>query len=87
MNKENKKKVIENFRQHEQDSGSIGVQIALLTNFINSLTEHARLHPKDYAAKLSMTKSVAQRRKSLRYLQHQNPEYYKLLIERLDLRK
>ncbi len=86
LDKEEKQKIIEQFRVHETDTGSPEVQIALLTARINQLTEHLRVHRKDYHSRRGLMMMLGKRRRLLRYLQRKYPERYKALIERLGLR-
>ncbi len=69
------------------DTGSPQVQVALLTARINELTEHFKTHAKDHHSRRGLLKMVSRRRKLLDYLKGRNPEGYKVLIERLGLRK
>ena len=71
---------------HEKDTGSAPVQIALLTERINSLTEHFRAHAKDHHGKRGMLKMVSQRRRLLEYLKRTDLDRYRQLISELDLR-
>jgi small subunit ribosomal protein S15 len=87
LQKETKKEVIGRFRLHERDSGSPEVQIALLTERINLLTEHFRVHKKDYASRRGLLKLVGRRRKLLDYLKKSRIEKYRTLIKELNLRK
>ncbi|KAF2958826.1 30S ribosomal protein S15 [Thermotoga sp. Ku-13t] len=87
MDKEQKQQIIEQFRINEKDTGSVEVQIALLTARINHLTEHLKMHPKDFHSRRGLMKMVGRRRKMLRYLKRVNPESYRNLIEKLSLRK
>ncbi|HBT38564.1 MAG: 30S ribosomal protein S15 [Thermotoga sp. 50_1627] len=87
MDKEQKQQIIERFRINEKDTGSVEVQIALLTARINHLTEHLKVHPKDFHSRRGLMKMVGRRRKMLRYLKRVNPESYRNLIEKLNLRK
>lgn len=87
MDKEQKQQIIEQFRISEKDTGSVEVQIALLTARINHLTEHLKSHPKDFHSRRGLMKMVGRRRKMLRYLKKVNPESYRNLIEKLNLRK
>ena len=82
-----KQEVITDYRRAEGDSGSPEVQIALLTERINSLTEHLRLHKHDFASRRGLLKMVSTRNSLLRYLQRTNREAYQTLIGRLGLRK
>jgi len=87
VDKEQKQQIIERFRINEKDTGSVEVQIALLTARINHLTEHLKVHPKDFHSRRGLMKMVGRRRKMLRYLKRVNPESYRNLIEKLNLRK
>jgi len=87
VDKEQKQQIIEQFRINEKDTGSVEVQIALLTARINHLTEHLKAHPKDFHSRRGLMKMVGRRRKMLRYLKRANPESYRNLIEKLNLRK
>jgi len=87
LQKEVKKDVIGKFRLHERDSGSPEVQIALLTERINILTEHFRVHKKDFASRRGLLKLVGRRRKLLDYLKNNRIEKYRTIIKELKLRK
>ena len=87
MDKEQKQQIIEQFKINEKDTGSVEVQIALLTARINHLTEHLKAHPKDFHSRRGLMKMVGRRRKMLRYLKRANRESYRNLIEKLNLRK
>jgi small subunit ribosomal protein S15 len=87
VDKEQKQQIIEQFKISEKDTGSVEVQIALLTARINHLTEHLKVHPKDFHSRRGLMKMVGRRRKMLRYLKRANPESYRNLIEKLNLRK
>jgi small subunit ribosomal protein S15 len=78
---------ISEHRLHETDTGSPEVQIALLTERINSLTEHFKTHVKDFHSRRGLLKLVSQRRKLLDYLRDRDADKYRGLIERLNLRK
>ena len=84
---EKKKEVIEKYKQHDGDTGSPEVQIALLTERINSLTEHFKSHVKDFHSRRGLLKLVSQRRKLLDYLRRTDADKYRSVIERLSLRK
>jgi len=79
--------MIEKFRVHQTDTGSPEVQIALLTNRINSLSEHFKLHKKDHSSRRGLLKLVGQRRRLLSYLKTKNRDRYARLIEELGIRK
>lgn len=81
-----KRAVVQNHRQHESDTGSTRVQIALLTERINSLTEHFRAHPKDHHSRRGLLKMVGARRRLLTYLRRNDLPTYRALIEQLGLR-
>lgn len=87
MTPEGKTKVIENFKRKEGDTGSPEVQVALLTERITYLTEHFKVHKKDFHSKTGLLKLVGQRRKLLNYLKNKDVQRYRELIERLGLRK
>ena len=81
-----KQPVLEKHRAHEGDTGSTKVQVALLTERINSLTEHFRTHPKDHHGRRGLLKMVGTRRRLLTYLKRSDPPSYRSLIEELGLR-
>ncbi len=85
--KEEKEKIIQEYRIHENDTGSPEVQVAILTARINSLTEHLKIHKKDYHSRTGLLKMVGQRRALLNYLKRKDIERYKNLISRLNLRR
>ena len=82
-----KQEVIKKHRNHEKDTGSSQVQIALLTERIQYLTEHFKSHKKDFHSRRGLLKLVNQRRKLLEYLKQRNAEGYKKIIKDLSLRK
>ena len=84
---EKKGTIIKEFQQHPQDKGSPEIQIALLTQRINELTEHLKTHTKDFHSRLGLLKMVGQRKRLLAYLKRKNPNSYKKTIDRLNLRK
>jgi small subunit ribosomal protein S15 len=79
--------VIEQFRRSPTDSGSSDVQIALLTQRINSLTDHMRSNTKDYASRRGLLQMVSRRRSLLDYVRKHDPNRYLDLISRLGIRK
>ena len=83
----NKTAVIEANRTHPNDTGSTEVQIALLTERINYLTEHFRRHTHDHAGRRGLLKMVGQRRRLLRYLHRRDVAGYQALVDKLGLRK
>ena len=78
---------IAKFRKHDTDTGSPEVQIALLTERINHLTEHLREHQKDHHSRRGLLMLVGQRRRLLNYLQRRDLESYRSLVKELGLRK
>jgi small subunit ribosomal protein S15 len=82
-----KRGIVENFRLHDKDTGSSEVQIALLTERINYLTEHFKQHKKDHHSRQGLLKLVSLRRSLLDYLKRHNTERYRTLIEELGIRK
>jgi small subunit ribosomal protein S15 len=82
-----KDRIIGDFRQHDTDTGSTDVQVALLTHRINELTEHFKTHTKDHHGRRGLLKMVGQRRRLLDYLKRTDVERYRQLIERLGIRK
>jgi small subunit ribosomal protein S15 len=84
---ETKKGIIEGFKVHEKDTGSPEVQIALLTERINTLTEHFKKFGKDHNSRRGLLVLVGSRRKLLKYLREKNVDRYKKVIEKLGLRK
>ncbi len=84
---EQKNGVILEFQQHEGDTGSPEVQVALLTRRIEYLTEHFKGHKKDFHSRNGLLKMVGKRRKLLNYLKSKDVNRYRSLIERLKLRK
>ncbi|HMV32929.1 MAG: 30S ribosomal protein S15 [Gemmatimonadetes bacterium] len=81
-----KQAVIAKQRSHETDTGSAKVQISLLTERINSLTDHFRTHPKDHHGRRGLLKMVGTRRRLLNYLRQNDLPTYRALIEQLGLR-
>ena len=77
---------IEKYRAHETDTGSTRVQVAVLTDRINYLTEHFRTHRKDHHGRRGLLKMVGQRRRLLDYLKRTDVESYRQLIQELGLR-
>ena len=84
---ETKKKIVEEHRRHDGDTGSAEVQIALLTARINHLTEHLKTHAKDHASRRGLLKMVGRRSSLLKYLSNTAPDRYRDVIARLGLRK
>lgn len=87
MTKEQKSSIIESYKQHEGDTGSPEVQVALLTFRINELNGHLQMHKKDHHSRRGLLKMVGQRRSLLGYLKDKDLERYRELIGKLGLRK
>jgi small subunit ribosomal protein S15 len=79
--------LIERYRVHGTDTGSPEVQIAILSERINHLTGHFKTHDKDHASRRGLIKMVSRRRRLLDYLKSNDPERYKVIVEKLGLRK
>jgi small subunit ribosomal protein S15 len=84
---ERKKTIIGDFRMHDNDTGSPEVQIALLTTRINELNEHLKIHKKDFHSRRGLLKMVGHRRALLNYLRDLDVNRYRVVVERLGLRK
>ncbi|GMU20265.1 MAG: 30S ribosomal protein S15 [Phycisphaerae bacterium] len=84
---ERKQQVVQDYRQHEKDTGSPEIQVALLTDRINELTEHLKLHKKDQSSRRGLLKLVGRRSRLLKYLTAVDRERYQNVIARLGLRK
>ena len=87
MLKDQKTSIIEANRTHATDTGSPEVQVAILTERINQLTEHLKVHKKDNHSRRGLYKMIGQRRRLLEYLQKKDIERYRALIHKLGLRK
>lgn len=82
-----KRSTIDEHRVHESDTGSPEVQVALLTERINGLSEHFKVHAKDHHSRRGLLKLVSQRRRLLNYLRSNELDRYRALIEKLGLRR
>ncbi|QEK12227.1 30S ribosomal protein S15 [Crassaminicella thermophila] len=87
INKEVKQSVINEYKMHENDTGSPEVQIAILTTRINELNEHLKVHKKDHHSRRGLLKMVGKRRNLLNYLKNKDIERYRSIIQKLGLRK
>jgi small subunit ribosomal protein S15 len=87
ITEEKKRQIITDTRTHEKDTGSAEVQIALLTERINDLTEHLKTHKKDFSSRRGLLKMVGKRSSLLKYLTRTDPQRYQAIITRLGLRK
>lgn len=86
LTKEIKAQIIEDYKIHDGDTGSPEVQVAILTYRINSVNEHLKAHKKDHHSRRGLLKMVGQRRGLLKYLQNNDIERYRSLIEKLGIR-
>ena len=87
MTKETKQEIINNYKREENDTGSPEVQIALLTQRINELTEHLKIHKKDNHSRRGLLKMVGKRRNLLNYLSRKDVNRYREIVQKLGLRK
>ena len=87
LDKELKQQIIVDNAQHEGDTGSPEVQIAILTRRINDLTEHLKVHKKDHHSRRGMLKMIGRRRNLLAYLKKKDIERYRAIIAKLGIRK
>ena len=87
MTKERKQEIIATYRRDEKDTGSPEVQIALLTERINNLTEHLKTHQKDNHSRRGLLQMVGARRSLLNYLAKEDVQRYRDIVEKLGLRK
>ena len=87
LNKEQKAQIVNDYRLHESDTGSPEVQVSLLTNRINYLTDHMKAHTKDFHTRLGLLKLVGKRRRLLDYLKENDIESYRALIKKLGIRR
>lgn len=87
LSREEKATIIREYHRHPSDTGSPEVQIALLTTRINQLIEHLKNHKHDEHSRRGLLKLVGQRRRQLAYLSRKDAERYRLIVERLGLRK
>ncbi|MBP1464994.1 30S ribosomal protein S15 [Candidatus Chloroploca sp. M-50] len=87
LEKDEKSGLIDSYQVHSTDTGSPEVQVALLTERINQLIEHLRIHIHDHHSRRGLLKLVGRRRRLLNYLQSRDKERYRSVIERLGLRR
>jgi len=85
--KEKKDEIVKSFKVHDKDTGSSSVQIALLTERINSLSGHFKAHKRDHHSRRGLLRMVSLRRRLLNYLKRTDPKEYQGILKRLDLRK
>jgi small subunit ribosomal protein S15 len=87
MLREKKKKIIAKHASHNKDTGSANVQIAILTERINELTDHLKIHKKDAHSRRGLLSMVGKRRRLLNYIKSKSPDNYEDVIKTLELRK
>ena len=87
LTKDRKTGIIGDYKTHDSDTGSPEVQVALLSERINYLTEHFKIHAKDHHSRRGLMKLVGQRRRLLDYLKSKDSDRYAALIQRLGIRK
>lgn len=87
LSKEKKQSIIDSYKLHETDTGSPEVQIAILTERINQLTEHLKIHKKDHHSRRGLLKMVGVRRRLLNYLMKKDIERYRNVVNKLGIRK
>ena len=87
LSKEQVAEIVKEFGENEKDTGSVEVQVALLTAQINSLTEHMKANKKDYSSNRGLLKMVGRRRRMLDYLKNEDINRYRELVQKLGLRK
>lgn len=87
LTQDRKKELVEEFKTHEGDTGSPEVQVAILTEQINTLNEHLRQHKKDHHSRRGLLKMVGKRRNLLTYLRNKDVQRYRTVINKLGLRR
>ena len=87
LTKEKKQELVKKYARNEKDTGSAEVQIAILTEEINELTEHLKVHTHDYHSRRGLLKKVGQRRNMLQYLAKKDIQSYREVVRKLGLRK
>lgn len=87
LTQKKKQEVIKTFKRKETDTGSPEVQIALLTERVNYLTEHFKVHSDDHHSRRGLLKIIGQRRRLLEYLKKKDSQRYKTIVDKLGLRK
>jgi small subunit ribosomal protein S15 len=87
FNTQEKQQIVKEFQQHDHDTGSTEVQVALITAKIEHISKHLKAYGKDFSSKRGLLVLVSQRRRLLKYLSNKNERRYQLLIGRLGLKK
>lgn len=86
INLKNKKEIVKKYGENDKDTGSVDVQIAMMSQKINELTEHLKINAKDFSTKRGLLMLVGRRKRLLSYLKEKNLEDYRSLIKKLGLR-
>ncbi|MDC0832711.1 SSU ribosomal protein S15p (S13e) [Geitlerinema sp. FC II] len=86
LTQEHKQEILANYQQHETDTGSAEVQVAMLTERINRLSQHLRSNKKDYSSQRGLMKMIGQRKSLLGYIRKKDEQHYRNLIGRLGIR-
>lgn len=87
LTQEHKQEIIDKYQVHDTDTGSAEVQVAILTNRIERLTEHLKINKKDHASRRGLLKMIGRRRRLLSYIHSEDPERYQSLIQSLGIRR
>lgn len=87
LEKKTKDAIIKKFQTHKDDTGSSQVQIAILTEEINQLSDHLKNHRKDHHSRRGLLQKVGNRRRLLRYFEQEDPKGYEKLVDKLKLKK
>jgi len=87
LSKQKKNQIVKKFRQHDSDTGSSAVQIAILTAEIDELVDHLKKHPKDHSSRRGLLKKVGERRRLLRYLKREDAVEYDKVVKNLGLKQ
>jgi len=82
----NKQEIIKEYQKTEADTGSVDVQVSLLTQKIKELTEHLKIHQKDFQCRRGLLMMVGKRKRLLQYLKNKDIERYRALVKKLDIR-
>lgn len=86
LDKKKKQRIIEKYKTHASDTGSPEIQIAILTEEIHELTDHLKLHKKDYSSRRGLIRKVSLRRKLLRYLEKDNEKSFDEIVKKLKIK-
>lgn len=87
LDRKTKDDIIKKYKTHESDTGSSEVQIAILSEEINELSEHLKTHKKDFSSRRGLLRKIGQRRRLLQFLQKESVERYEALIKKLKLKR